>query len=286
MKPTNRRRALVALAASAVVLVVAIMVAVRLLTSTSTSTAERQPVPPDVLAAVTGVDRATFATVGRGSATSLPAPTGEPLRRGPNGRPLILYVGAEYCPFCASERWPLVVALSRFGTFSGLQTSRSAADDVFPSTPTFTFYGASYQSQYVDFKAVEIQSNVRVGGRYAPLQTPTPLEAELLRRFDAPPYVPANSAGAIPFLNIADQFVHAGASFSPAILQPRSWAEIASRLKDAQSVEAQAIVGTANVMTAAICVATDNQPSTVCAEPTIQHIQQALARQPRPGGTR
>ncbi len=34
------------------------------------------------------------------------------------GKPEVLFVGAEFCPFCAAERWPLIVALSRFGHFS------------------------------------------------------------------------------------------------------------------------------------------------------------------------
>ncbi|QLQ14649.1 MAG: DUF929 family protein [Micropruina sp.] len=29
----------------------------------------------------------------------------------------MLYVGAEFCPFCAMARLPLTIALSRFGTF-------------------------------------------------------------------------------------------------------------------------------------------------------------------------
>ena len=40
-----------------------------------------------------------------------------------DGKPEVLYVGAEYCPFCAAERWPVVVALSRFGTWSGLSAT-------------------------------------------------------------------------------------------------------------------------------------------------------------------
>ena len=37
-----------------------------------------------------------------------------------DGKPLVLYVGAEYCPYCAAERCAMVQALSRFGTFSNL----------------------------------------------------------------------------------------------------------------------------------------------------------------------
>ena len=61
-----------------------------------------------------------------------------------NGKPEVLYIGAEYCPFCAAERWAMIVALSRFGTFSGLATTRSAAKngagtaEPYPTTPTWT----------------------------------------------------------------------------------------------------------------------------------------------------
>jgi len=32
----------------------------------------------------------------------------------------VVYIGAEYCPYCAVERWPLIVALNRFGTLTNL----------------------------------------------------------------------------------------------------------------------------------------------------------------------
>ena len=35
---------------------------------------------------------------------------------GPSGSPELFYYGAEYCPYCAAERWSVVIALSRFGT--------------------------------------------------------------------------------------------------------------------------------------------------------------------------
>ena len=41
-------------------------------------------------------------------------------------------MGAEYCPYCAAERWSMIVALGRFGTFSGLQTMRSSSTDSRP----------------------------------------------------------------------------------------------------------------------------------------------------------
>jgi hypothetical protein len=52
------------------------------------------------------------------------------------GEPELLYVGANFCPFCAAERWPMIIVLSRFGTFSGLSTTRSSTTDEYPGTAT------------------------------------------------------------------------------------------------------------------------------------------------------
>ena len=77
-----------------------------------------------VIREVTTVSPAVADAVGTGSATAAPkAISGAPALT-ENGLPRIFYAGAEYCPFCAAERWPLVVALSRFGTFTGLGQTR------------------------------------------------------------------------------------------------------------------------------------------------------------------
>ena len=55
-------------------------------------------------------------------------------------------MGAEYCPYCAAERWAMAVALSRFGTFSDLRLIHSSSADIYPNTPTLSFYRSSYAS--------------------------------------------------------------------------------------------------------------------------------------------
>ena len=70
---------------------------------------------------ITGVPASALATVGKGSVLQFnPAPiikvTGPALTS--NGKPEMLYIGAEYCPYCAAMRWSMAVALSRFGTLS------------------------------------------------------------------------------------------------------------------------------------------------------------------------
>ncbi len=79
------------------------------------------------------------------------------------GKPEVLYLGGEYCPYCAAQRWAMVNALSRFGTFSGLTTTHSSSTDVDPNTPTWTFYKSTYTSNYLVFTPVEEYTNYRIG---------------------------------------------------------------------------------------------------------------------------
>lgn len=281
----RRQRRIVGLAAGLIVLVLAGLVAVSFLRGSGSTLQPGTPVPPAVLEALTSVPPPTFAAVGRGTA-SLPAAVREPVRRNSAGLPLVTYIGAEYCPFCAAERWPLVVALSRFGEFANLHLTRSAADDIYPSTPTFTFVGATYSSPTVALEAVETQGNTRVNGRYPPLQTPTAAQQQLLRTYDAPPYVPASSAGGIPFLDVAGQYVLVGASYDTGLLQGRSWEDIAGSLSDPNTPTARAVVGAANVLTAAICTATESQPAEVCGQDAVRALAGTLQQIASPSGTR
>ncbi|HEX7200769.1 MAG TPA: DUF929 family protein, partial [Dongiaceae bacterium] len=55
------------------------------------------------------VPAATLDAIGKGSGvSSLIATSGQPALTS-GGKPEILYVGAEYCPYCAAERWALAV---------------------------------------------------------------------------------------------------------------------------------------------------------------------------------
>ncbi len=215
------------------------------------------------------VPAATLDAVGSPSGDSLPsAISGTPILKGQDGKPLITYVGAEYCPYCAAERWALAVALSRFGSFTNLSATHSASADVYPNTQTLSFYGSSYTSPYVDFQAVEEATNQVVNGSYQALQAPTAAQSALMAKFD--------SAGSIPFLDIANKYVVTGASFSPQVLQGLSREQIAAQLSDPSGRVAQAIDGTANDITAAISNVTGNQPSSVSSSATISAIAKTL----------
>ena len=148
-----RRRALIVGGAITVVLaVVAALIAVKLARSPERAV----PAATDaaVEQAISGIPAATFNTVGAGTATRLKAISGEP-ELTLDGKPEVLYMGGEYCPYCAAERWAVAAALDRFGVLSGTKFIHSSPTDVYPSTPTMSFYKSSYASKYVAFVPVE-----------------------------------------------------------------------------------------------------------------------------------
>jgi hypothetical protein len=239
-------------------------------TATTTADPGTTKLSPQVLAALT-VPTATLDTVGSPSSVVLPTKAGSgsgAILKDSAGKPLITYIGAEYCPFCAAERWSLAVALSRFGTFENLSGTHSSDSDEFPDTQTLSFYGSSYSSPYVDFQAVEEATNQPDGSSYQALQAPTAAQTALMAKYDA--------QGSIPFLDIANRYVITGSSFSPQVLQGLSRSQIAADLSNPDSAVAQAIDGAANDITAAIASVTGNQPSSVGSSATIAAIAQKL----------
>ena len=218
-----------------------------------------------VVSGVTSVPAATFDTVGAGSIKTLPtAIKGDPLTA--DGKPRIVYVGAEYCPFCAAERWSVVAALARFGTFSGLGQTESSPADVFPSTPTLSFHGATYTSDYLSFTGYETEDTNR-----KPLETLSTDDTALFQKYDAPPYVGSDQeAGSIPFLDLFGRYVTQGATYSPDILKGMSHADIAKAMQDPGSTVAKNVDAMANVFSAIICQSTNGQPSDVCSSAGVQ----------------
>jgi len=193
-----------------------------------------------------------------------------------NGKPQVLYLGGEYCPYCAAERWSMVNALSRFGTFTGLATTHSSTSDVYPNTPTYTFAKAKYTSNYIDFASVEEFGNERVGNSsnqntpYVTLQKPTTAQTALAAAY--------NPTGAIPFIDFGNKYVEVGnlSPLSPSMLTGKTWAQVAAAMNDPSSALGKAIVGNANYITAAICKLTNNQPAAACT-PAIQQLEANLA---------
>jgi thiol-disulfide isomerase/thioredoxin len=251
----------------AVVAAIALLVAAFLLIRWYTTPLPLPPLTVDatqqVVSSITSFPASELDAVGTGSANNLvKRVTGNPLT-GPNGHPEVFYMGAEYCPYCAAERWPMIIALSRFGAFSGLKTTSSSSSDIYPNTPTFTFHGATYTSQLVDFVSVETTDR-----NQNPLESPTSAQQALVSQYD--------TSGSIPFVDFGNRYAFSGAMYLPDVLSGMTWKAVADSLAQPTSPQAKAILGSANLITAAVCKLTADQPATVCSSSTIQNIEKTL----------
>ena len=194
---------------------------------------------------VTSVPASTFDTIGKGG-SQYPPTTLKSASLTQNGKPKILYVGAEWCPYCAAQRWVMAVALSRFGTFSHLGEVYSAADD--GDIPSLSFHGATYTSDYLDFDANEVQDR-----NHNTLDKLSAADSALYKAY----------ATGFPFIDVAGKYL-VGAMYDPELLSGMDQAQVAAALKDPSSQVAQAIDGSANVLTATLCGLTGDKPANVC----------------------
>lgn len=203
------------------------------------------------------IPAATFDDVGAGSkVVAAQKVTGAALTAA--GKPRVLYVGAEYCPYCAGERWAVVAALSRFGTFNNLGTTSSAAADVYPSTATLSFHGATYTSSLLSFTGVEVATNIvnSSGTGYTALDTLSAADQGIDATY--------NPKGSIPFVDFGNKYVIIGASYDVGLLEGLTQTQIAAALADPTTAVAKGAIGAANMITAALCRLTNGQPAAVC----------------------
>lgn len=179
------------------------------------------------------------------------------------GKPAVIYVGADFCPFCAITRWGLIIALMRFGRFTALNymTSSSSSTEPFRTVPTFTFYNSSYNSSFISFVSAEVETNT-----YQPLQTLNALQNSAAGAYD--------TGGSIPFIDFGNQSVQVGVpqSVSPGYLKNLNWVQITALMKQSNSTVSQALMGQANVFTAQICKMDGYKPSSVCNQTFVNRI--------------
>ena len=132
----------------------------------SPSTVETfNPAPSSLIDSIGSVPASVYNTVGVDSpanpitpphpAGSGTTPLWEASDSGGTPRPVVLFYGAEFAPYAAAERWPLVLALSRFGTFTQLGLMQSSGTTAFADLSTFTFWQSSYSSTYVILEPVD-----------------------------------------------------------------------------------------------------------------------------------
>lgn len=245
-------------------------------TSTPTGATAPTPAPTSVVKAVTSIPASLYDAVGvKSSDAALTPPAvlhGQPTLTS-DGKPEVVFVGNEFCPYCAAERWALVAALSRFGTFGDtLYASQSGTNEAFPSTPTFTFAGSRYRSKYVSATLVEHYGDQKngAGTAYAVLEHLSPKVEALLGKYDR------RTPGVVPFVDVANDAVVTGGEFSPSVLQQLNVNEIATGLSDAKDPATQAIVASANYLSAVICQVDGQEPVRVCTSGGIRAASAAL----------
>jgi hypothetical protein len=195
-----------------------------------------------------------------------------------NGKPEFFYFGAEGCPYCAVERWSMVLALSQFGHFSPLALTVSSPIDGFPGTSTFTFYGSSYTSPYLTFVPVEGFTNQPPSatdtgpggdctaspgkGPWGTLQDLSSAQQMFFAQYD-----PKCN---FPFLDVANKWITVGSYSTPQAIQGMSWQQVADALTNPSTEVAQSIDGAAVILTGEICEVTGEQPLGVCDAPAVQ----------------
>lgn len=218
------------------------------------------PISSSLYQDVTGVNYSTLASIGYqqstdAAPTQIPGSTVSQLLF--EDKPEVLYIGAEWCPYCAAERWALVVALSKFGSFTRLEYMLSATGD--GNLSTFSFVNATYSSPYISFVSVEHEDRNQKA-----LQSVSPYELDLWDQY-------TSSTETIPFIYIDAQYYLTTSQFNPVTLSGLNWTQIGSQLNNPNSNVAKEIDGAANQLMGAICVSLQSrnwpEPQSVCTQP-------------------
>jgi hypothetical protein len=233
----------------------------------SSSTVETfDPAPASLVSSLKTIPAAVFDTVGTDSPTVPVTPLQPTGRRGlwtatdasGSPKPVVFFFGAEFAPYAAAERWPLVVALSRFGTFTQLGQVQSSPSTAFANLATFTTWQAKYSSPYLALESVERYSTLNpTGARYLGLEYPDVRQAAAVATY-------SHGSRVFALLDVGGRWVMGGASFTPGALTGLTQSQIAGTLTTPASPLTQAVVASANEISAAICSADGNQPGSVC----------------------
>jgi len=259
-----------------VVVVVAAIVLATTLTASGPDKAFFGAASPALLSEVENVPASVFNAVGITS----PAITVTPLSFSKSQPPLtftvgkaklpgFLYVGAEYCPYCAATRWGMIIALARFGHFNRLYDMLSSSTDYAPSTPTFSFVGklpssvVTYTSRYLAFVPFE-----QLNRNKQALMTPSAQADRLVSLYD--------QGTGIPFVDMNNHWFLTGSAYDPADLANLSRDSIAAGLTDPTIPVTQAIITTANYISSGICAMTHSQPAAVCHSSGVEAAAKAL----------
>lgn len=222
--------------------------------------------PPSVVKAVRSVPATTLDLIGLGGfSTGISMDRLSGAAVAPGTKAVVISENAAWCPHCAANSWALAITLSRFGTLTGLRVIDSGtfyatvlhANPAYSHTKGLSFLKARYTSSLVAFQPVVLSD--RNGKR---VQSPTRSQARAIARF--------NPSGGVPAVYMGGAYGVVGSAVSPARLAGLSAPKIAGELADPRSALAPYIDAQANILTAALCVATGQRPAGVCGAPGVK----------------
>jgi len=185
-----------------------------------------------------------------------------------NGKPIVFFMGGQFCPFCAADRWAFVKATSRFGTWGNLRplSSQRGQTATTACRPT-TWVDASYQSDLLSMHHKEVADT---DGNQ--LQSLEGVEQDFVNQYDP--------SGGFPFMVVSGspgQFT-VGLAYSPALIQGQSFDALRAAVdSDADTPAVKAIDDEADAITALLCRTTGGKPGNVCSVPSILALTNQLS---------
>jgi hypothetical protein len=243
-----------------VLLILATLVSVRIAGeggssgSAAVSPAEGTPVPAALMHKLASIPLSTLTHAPTGGVTAAPTAMGDPTLT-VGGKPDLLYIGAEFCPICATERWAMYVALSKFGTFSpepGRIHSAQRDGDI----ETLTFYKTTFTSPYLTFTPVETTTNKPDGDYYVALQRPTSAQLKLWSD---------HTDGSVPWLDFGGKLELETCQYDPSVLEGQSFDSIVRQIGNNSTTIGADVDASAKVLINSICgMLTGNKPAGPC----------------------
>ncbi len=262
----RQQKQLITAAVAVVVVIIAVVIGLAITSQPDKTPAASNTGADAAIAKLSTIPTSAFDAAGKPAAANNAVPQkidgGTVLKNG--DKPEVLYVGAEFCPYCATERWSLVAALNRFGSVTGLTPTRSADNE--GNIPTVSFQNLKYTSDYIAFRAIETQDR-----NHQELQKIPPDIEALFTKYDAPPYV-QGQAGSIPWTFYGThQTVGSGVPVQSFLnlTDESGWSKVVEQMLTGKGDLGQPIMANANAITAQICTLTGNKPDTVCSSPAV-----------------
>jgi hypothetical protein len=241
----------------AAVVIVAVVVVVAVAGGGSSSASSRKAATPAEVGQVQSISMQTLTSaVGRVGPQNLNyASTAAGGTLTSAGKPQVLFIGAEFCPICAAERWPMTIALMKFGTFTNLQTTHSAVAD--GNAGTWSYEGATYTSKYLTFTPYELYTNQPSGNYY--------------KKLDNLPSGPqgiwtANQGSNLtfPFIDFGGKEVLESAQYNPSVIYYHNFTNVLNAVGNNDNSIGAYVDASAAVFVKYLCGVTNGQPGDVC----------------------